>query len=189
MSIQDQMRDFFLLLFSGAGYMPRLQCGTWTTGMLRFYIAADLTIAAAYFAIPICIWWAYKRYGRSAPLPFEAKILCTLFGVFIVACGCTHMVDSLIFLIPLYRLQTLVLSITALCSVMTAAVAPSMIHKLGTAQQTVEEQQARINQYRADVATLNHKLRVAERFVEEYLRKHPDSGAGDGGNITGEGAQ
>lgn len=185
MTLLDQMRDFFLLLFSGSGYMPRTQCGTWTPVLLRSYVTADLIIAAAYFAIPLCILWAYKRFGRSAPLPIEARIVCALFATFIVTCGCSHLVDAMIFIHPVYRLQTLVLSVTALCSVLAATVMPRLIQKIGVAQQTIKDQEQSIEQYRADVDALKGQIREMRSVVDGYIKSHPDS---SGSTSDGSGA-
>ena len=62
--------DILLKLFSGEGFIPRAQCGLWTTEMLRLHNISDFLIWTAYLAIPaVLIKFAYSRRRE---LPFAS---------------------------------------------------------------------------------------------------------------------
>lgn len=95
--------------------MPRWKCGKWSEFHGWMYVLADLTIFLAYMAIPGAIYYFVKnKYGE---LPFTW--LLWLFIAFIALCGFTHLIDALIFWVPVYRLNAFVLFATALVSVAT----------------------------------------------------------------------
>ncbi len=103
--------DFFEKLFSTRDYPPRWQCGNWTDFEGWLYISSNVPIWAAYFAIPLLIFY-FVRQRRE--LPFRNVFL--LFIVFILSCGFTHLLDALIFWVPVYRLSGLALLGTAAVS-------------------------------------------------------------------------
>jgi len=65
---------------------PLIQFCTSTTGLFWLVLSSDLSIAVAYFAIPITM--AVVLRERRDDIPY--RWLWTLFVLFIVACGLTH---------------------------------------------------------------------------------------------------
>ena len=104
--------EFFSQLFSGAGFIPRAICGQWTPGLIRLHNISDFLIWTAYLAIPLVL--IRFAYSRRRELPFRQLFL--LFGIFILACGTTHLLDIVLFYNPVYRLSGLVKLITAAAS-------------------------------------------------------------------------
>jgi hypothetical protein len=110
----DQVSEFFVKLFSTAGFPPRWHCGHWTEFHGWLYIASDVTIWLAYFIIPtILVLFIQRR--RDIPFP----PVFWLFGAFIVLCGTTHLIDSIMFWAPAYRVNALVRVATAIVSMIT----------------------------------------------------------------------
>ncbi|MCE4557286.1 PAS domain S-box protein [Pelomonas cellulosilytica] len=105
-------------LVARAGFLPHGYCFQWSPGLLWTMVASDLSIAAAYFSIPLVI----ARYARQRPQVNLGR-LATLFAVFIFACGTTHLLDVWTIWRPDYGLQTAAKVVTALASVLTAIVA------------------------------------------------------------------
>ena len=104
--------NFLTQLFSGDGFIPRAQCGAWTPGLIWLHNVSDFFIWTAYLAIPIVlVKFAYKRRQE---LPFRQ--LFWLFGLFILACGTTHLMDIVLFYDPVYRLAGVIKLITAAAS-------------------------------------------------------------------------
>jgi len=99
-------------LFDPTGFVPRAQCGAWTPALIRLHNLSDFFIWTAYLAIPLVL--VAFSYKRRADLPFRP--LFWLFGLFIVACGSTHLMDIVLFYNPLYRLSGLIKLITAVAS-------------------------------------------------------------------------
>jgi hypothetical protein len=65
---------------------PLIQLCTSTTSLFWLVLGSDLSIAVAYFAIPITMAVVLRERGQDIPYPW----LWTLFVLFIVACGLTH---------------------------------------------------------------------------------------------------
>ena len=65
---------------------PLIQFCTSTTNLFWLVVASDLSIAIAYFAIPVTMAVVLRERGDDIPYPW----LWTLFVLFIVACGLTH---------------------------------------------------------------------------------------------------
>ncbi|MFG6469265.1 PAS domain S-box protein [Roseateles sp. BYS87W] len=120
-------------LVARAGFLPHGYCFQWSPGLLWTMVGADLAIAVAYFSLPFVI----ARYARQRP-QVNLGSLATLFGVFIFACGITHVLDVWTIWRPDYELQTVGKVITAAASVLTAVVAWRLSPKL-LALPSVEE--------------------------------------------------
>lgn len=142
------MLEFFQKLFDTTGYVARWTCGLWSPFEGWLHIVSDLGIFAAYFAIPLSIF--FYAIGRRQDLTFPK--LYWLFAAFIFSCGLTHLLDAAIFWHPWYRLSGLVKFITAVISITTAVV---LIRALPTALRL------------PGVARLNAEL---EREVQERAR-------------------
>jgi len=75
---------------------------------------SDLLIAAAYFWIPFTLLYFVRR---RKDLPFNWMFIC--FGIFIVACGLTHVMEIWTLWKPYYWISDALKAITALASVPT----------------------------------------------------------------------
>ncbi|MDX2003586.1 MAG: ATP-binding protein [Chitinophagales bacterium] len=107
--------EFLSRLFGTESWPARWHCGEWTAFHGWLYIVSDILIATAYFAIPtIIIYYVIKRKQQ---LPFLQ--IFWLFGAFILACGATHLIDAMIFWVPVYRFSALVRFATAIVSLFT----------------------------------------------------------------------
>lgn len=106
------MKDVFLKLFSTEDFPPRWQCGNWSEALGWSYIAADISIALAYFGIPVSIAIYLLRQKGEIYFPN----LYWLFAAFIFFCGLGHLVDATLFWYPWYRFSGLVNWLTALIS-------------------------------------------------------------------------
>ncbi len=102
------MWEFLQKLFDSSGFVPRRICGDWSPGLLWLHNGSDLLIWLAYLAIPVALIYFVRRRGD---LP--AKHLFVLFGLFIIFCGFTHLMDVIMFYRPVYRLSGVVKLATA----------------------------------------------------------------------------
>ncbi|MDB5273469.1 MAG: barA [Chitinophagaceae bacterium] len=108
----DQVSDFFSGLLSSSLWPARWYCGVWTDFHGWLYILSSFAIWAAYFLIPIIMFYVVVK--RKADLPFPHVIGFFIF--FILSCGITHLIDAVVFWTPIYRLHALFLFVTAIVS-------------------------------------------------------------------------
>ena len=153
-------------IFDSAGFIPRAQCGAWTPALIRLHNVSDFFIWTAYIAIPlVLIYFVAKRRGE---IPFQQMFW--LFGIFIIACGTTHLMDIVLFYNPLYRLAGIVKLVTAAASWGTVFA----LHKIvpqALAMRSPEVLEREIKErerVEAEVRHLNASLedRVRERTAE-----------------------
>jgi hypothetical protein len=109
--MMDQILEFFRLLFQSDSWPARWACGNWTGFHGWLYILSSFLISAAYLVIPFIL---YSFISRRKDTPF-VKVFW-LFILFILSCSLTHLFDGIIFWIPLYRVNAMLLLCTAVVS-------------------------------------------------------------------------
>src|SRR5881227_3960548 len=107
--------NFLSQLWRDDGFLPHGHGYLWNPGLVRLHLISDLLIAAAYFTIPFTLVH-FVRKRRD--LPFNWMFVC--FGIFIIACGMTHVMEIITLWKPYYWVSGMVKAITALASVPTA---------------------------------------------------------------------
>ncbi len=166
------MLDFFGQIFSSDGFMPHGHCYLWMPSLLWLHVISDALTGISYMSIPITLLYFVRR---RKDLPFDWMILA--FGVFIIACGGTHLMAVVTVWTPLYWISGIIKAITAIASVATAIalvrLTPHLIHlptpeglermngELREAQSVLE---ARVGERTAELTQQNEKL--ASEIVE-----------------------
>ena len=174
------MTSFLSWLLSPQDYMPHGMCFLWQPQLIALHVASDSLIALAYYSIPVAlIYFVSKRTDLAFPSIF------VLTGLFILACGTTHIMGVWTLWFPDYRLDGGIKAATALLSVGTAAaiwkVMPLALALPSTAQleRANELLGTEINQRQRAEAALREanaelEQRVAARTAdlqEEVLRR------------------
>lgn len=166
----EQIVDFFRRLLESEQFMPRWVCGKWTPFHGWLYIVSDLIIFLAYMAIPVAmIYFVRKRWGD---LPFKGVFW--LYIAFIAMCGTTHFVDAVIFWIPLYRLNAIVLSVTAIVSIMTVVAMVNVIPKAlvykspKQLQEAVDLKTAELEEQITELNRLSARISRKKEQVENF---------------------
>lgn len=111
--------------FWGGNYAPHGYCLFWQPALLWSHIIADTLIAIAYFSIPIALIVLVRR---RKDLVFGWVFWC--FGIFILACGFTHVMGIVTLFYPLYGVEALVKLVTAAASVATAVLLWPLLPRL-----------------------------------------------------------
>jgi PAS domain S-box-containing protein len=109
----DSMLNFWLQLFR-ADFMPHVYCLR-DPAVIALHIASDGVIAFSYFVIPFALLLL-----RNKRRDVKFGWMFMLFGVFIVACGATHLMAIYTLWHPIYRLEGAIKAIPALASITTA---------------------------------------------------------------------
>ena len=105
-------------------FLPHGFCLHWDPALLFTLIAANLGIALAYFSIPLALLY-FIRHRKDLPYPWMFR----LFGMFIVACGLTHIMTVWTLYQPLYWPEAIIDLYTAGVSLVTAVLLWPLIPK------------------------------------------------------------
>src|SRR5213078_586371 len=109
------MPEFLQDLMSGNGFMPHGHCYLWLPSLVWLHVLSDALIALAYTSIPFTLVYIVRK---RRDVPFHWMFLC--FGVFIIACGATHVMEIWTLWTPTYWLSGAIKAITAAASLPTA---------------------------------------------------------------------
>ena len=112
-------------LFSSHDLLPHGFCYQCKPALIWLHAMSDTLIALAYFLIPLALIYFVRR---RRDLPFIWMFVC--FGVFIAACGATHVMEVWTLWVPAYWLAGGVKAITAIASVPTALFLVNLMPKL-----------------------------------------------------------
>src|SRR5262245_21806524 len=163
------MGEFLQKLFS-ADFVPHGYCMRWKAEVVWLHVASDALIACAYFLIPpLLVYFVRKRRD----LAFNWMFM--LFGIFILACGTTHLMAIWTLWQPVYRLDGIIKAATAIASLPTAILLIQLVPKalkLPSPEQLRREIERRTRAEEA-LRSLNAELerRVHER-TEELKRSN-----------------
>lgn len=188
------MFDFASKLLK-SDFLPHGYCYRWQTDVVWMHVVSDLLIALSYYFIPFALIYIVKKRGDLVyPWMFW------LFGIFILACGTTHLMSIWVIWQPVYRLDGVVKLITALASVPTAILlmrlapaviaipSPDDLRKANSAlerevndRRAAEEQvralnaelEQRVEERTQELAAANAELRESENRLQAILNTSP----------------
>ncbi|PTU31566.1 hypothetical protein CJD38_09570 [Stenotrophobium rhamnosiphilum] len=104
-----------MLFDSPISFIPHGYCLSWSPMLVGLLAGSHLLIGLSYLSIPVALFFFARRHPE-----LNQKLLFTLFTLFILGCGATHLIELVNIWVPFYRLDTFVLAGTALVSVVTA---------------------------------------------------------------------
>jgi signal transduction histidine kinase len=109
------MWKFFADIFDDSSLSPHGFCLFWRPELIWLHVTSDFIIAVSYYSIPLALAvFILKRRDVAFSWVFG------LFGVFILACGTTHVLEILTLWYPIYGIEGAVKFITAIVSALTA---------------------------------------------------------------------
>jgi PAS domain S-box-containing protein len=186
------MVGFWSSLFETGSFVPHGHCYLWKPGLVWLNVSSDTLTAIAYYSIPITLLYFVRR---RRDLPFHWIFL--LFGIFIVACGTTHLMAVWTLWHPTYWLAGSLKAITAVVSVFTAiklipiiplALAipsPAQLEQANQALQIEISERLKIEtelrQYQTQLEALvsdrTAQLAASNRQMEDLLNREQDARA------------
>ena len=158
--------------FASDGYIPHGLCLLWRPELIALHVGSDAAIALAYYSIPFALlYFVLKR----ADLAFPSLFILT--GMFILACGTTHVMSIVTLWWPDYQVEGLIKFLTAGISVVTAfamwwampmALALPSTTQLEQANQSLAREVAEREKAQAALRDMNAELerRVASRTAQ-----------------------
>jgi len=148
-------------LSSASDFMPHGYCYLWNAKLIWLHVISDVLIAVAYLSIPITLIY-FIRKRRDVPFNW----MFVSFGIFILACGATHVMEVWNLWHGNYWLAGAVKALTAIASVPTAALLIQMIPQ-AIALPSPEALRREIGERRRAEDALNRaKLGLEERTAE-----------------------
>lgn len=108
-----------------SAFMPHGHCYYWDPFILWSHAIPDAIIAIAYFVIPLSL----IKIVRTRK-DFKYMWMITLFAIFILGCGATHVMDVINIWEPFYLTDSIIRIITALASIGTALLLISITPQL-----------------------------------------------------------
>jgi len=152
------MWAFFARLLDSSMFSPHGICLLWEPELIWLHVASDALIAMAYFSIPIALAiLVSKRRDLKFGWVYWA------FGVFILACGFTHVLSIYTLWVPIYGIEGLVKAATAIASVFTAGMLWPLLPELLTITSPFE-----LRRVRAALEEEEMKGRGAERMLAQF---------------------
>jgi signal transduction histidine kinase len=165
------MAEFIRKLFS-ADFVPHGYCMRWRAEVVWLHVTSDALIACAYFLIPpLLIYFVRKRRD----LAFNWMFM--LFGLFILACGTTHLMAIWMLWQPIYRLDGIIKAVTAIASLPTAILLIQLVPKalkLPSPEQLRREVEQRTQAEEA-MRRLNTELELRVHERTEELKRSNDA--------------
>jgi PAS domain S-box-containing protein len=150
-------------------FIPHGMCFLWNVRLLALHVISDGLIALAYFSIPVILLF-FVRKRRDLPFP----AVFTMFGLFIVACGMTHVLDIWTIWHPVYWLSGGVKAATACVSLATAVLLVRIIPK-ALAIKSRADLYEQLGELNATLERKVHERTAAMRESERFLHAVTDN--------------
>jgi hypothetical protein len=115
------MIEFFEKLFR-SDFMAHGHCYFWRPEIVWLHAASDGLIAVSYYFIPVLLVYLVRK---RRDLPFHWMFF--MFGIFILGCGTTHVMELWTLWHGTYRLDGVIKAITAGASLATAIALVPMV--------------------------------------------------------------
>ncbi|MGZ8190162.1 MAG: sensor histidine kinase [Methylococcaceae bacterium] len=156
--------------FKSKDLVPHGFCLTWNSRLLWLNVLSDAIIALAYFSISILlIYFVWRRKD------LQFRWLFKMCGLFILACGITHLLSIMIIWIPLYWLDGTVKAITSIFSGLTAVlmlwIMPHTLQLPSPAQLQAE------NRRKKEALNRLHKIAIQVPGLVYQYKLRPDGNA------------
>ncbi len=152
------MWAFFERLLDSSMFSPHGLCLLWEPELIWLHVGSDALIAMAYFSIPFALAiFVSKRRDLKFGWVYWA------FGVFILACGLTHVLSIYTLWVPIYGIEGLVKAATAAASIFTAGALWPLLPKLLTIPSPFE-----LRQVRAALEEEEIKSRDSEQLLRQF---------------------
>ncbi len=118
------MFEFLSHYFSNKSFIPHGHCYLWKPPLVWLQVVSNSLIGLSYVAISATL--AILVY-KIRDIPFQKMYFA--FGIFIISCGFTHLLDVVTVWDPIYWTDGFLRGITAIASVGTAILLPSLVPK------------------------------------------------------------
>jgi PAS domain S-box-containing protein len=159
---------FWSRTLSTTGFLPHSYCFVYQPGVIWLNGGSDVVIGLSYLAISATL--ALLVHKARKEIPFSWMFLA--FGVFILACGLTHLMEVWTLWQPRYWLSGELKLITALASVATAILLPPLVPRVIALVQDAQLSRSRKRQLESandDLNRLNQRLKQLDDMKTRFF--------------------
>jgi signal transduction histidine kinase/ActR/RegA family two-component response regulator len=153
-------------LASSSGFMPHGHCYLWQPATLWLNVGSDGLIAAAYYMIPIGLFYIVRERRATIPYPW----ILMMFAGFIFLCGTTHLIEIWTVWNPAYRMQGAVKFLTGLVSIATMFALFKLIPQ-AMQLRSPQQLQREVDLRTSELAQVNDQLREQITARDEAQRR------------------
>jgi signal transduction histidine kinase len=164
-------------MLSASNFLPHSVCYLYDKQLIALHVGTDTLIWLSYVAISCTLLYLVRRTRRE--IPFSWMFLA--FGLFIVACGFTHLMEVVVLWKPLYWLSGDVKVVTALASVVTAIALPGLVprvHEMVTAATISEHRRRQLEKTNAELRLLSARVMSLQDDERRRLARELHDGIG-----------
>jgi PAS domain S-box-containing protein len=152
------MWAFFERILDSSMFSPHGICLLWEPELIWLHVVSDAVIAMAYFSIPFALAiFVSKRRDLKFGWVYWS------FGIFILACGLTHILSIYTLWVPVYGIEGLVKAATAVASIATAGMLWPLLPKLLTIPSPFE-----LRQVQEALKEEESKGRDSEQLLQQF---------------------
>jgi signal transduction histidine kinase len=164
-------------MLSASNFLPHRVCYLYDKQLIALHVGTDTLIWLSYVAISCTLLYLVRRTRRE--IPFSWMFLA--FGLFIVACGFTHLMEVVVLWKPLYWLSGDIKVVTALASVVTAIALPGLVprvHEMVTAATISEHRRRQLEKTNAELRLLSARVMSLQDDERRRLARELHDGIG-----------
>lgn len=155
-------------LLSSDGFMSHGYCYMWMPSLVRLHVLSDSVIGLSYVTISMTLAVLVHRARRD--IPFDWMILA--FGLFIIACGMTHLMEVWTLWNATYWLSGYIKLITAVVSIATAIALPPLVPKTLTLIRTAklsEERRVKLENANQELESLYQRVKELDQLKTDFF--------------------
>jgi PAS domain S-box-containing protein len=152
------MWAFFERILDSSMFSPHGICLLWEPELIWLHVVSDAVIALAYFSIPfaLAIFVSKRRDLKFGWIYWS-------FGIFIMACGLTHILAIYTLWVPVYGIEGIVKAATAMASIFTAGMLWPLLPQLLAIPSPFE-----LRQVQAALEEEEIKARDSEQMLQQF---------------------
>ena len=147
-------------------FMSHGYCYMWNPLLIRLHACGDLVIGLSYVIISTTLGYFVCRAHKS--IPFQWIFIA--FGMFIIACGTTHLIEVWTIWIPVYWFAGIIKALAATVSIITALALPHYVPQALALIKAVEVSGARKRDLEASNIALMSEVE-RRRISDEEIRR------------------
>jgi PAS domain S-box-containing protein len=151
-----------------SNFLPHAYCYLNNGKLTWTHVISDGLIGASYLAISLTLLYIVRR--SQGGVPFHWLVIA--FGLFIVACGGTHVMEVITVWRPYYWISAAVKVVTAGASVATAIalplVTPTILQRLKSAESS-EEHRLQLEKANAELQYANRELKQVDQLKNALM--------------------